>query len=311
MELSTIIISWNTRDLLRECLASLREFMPAENGAHEIIVVDNASEDDSAKIVADDFPEVILIRNNENMGFGRAVNKALEAARGEFVFLLNSDARLINKAPLAMINFLKQNLSAGIVGPRLVTPEGESQLSYGDFPSPWWFLCERIGLKKWVPARYAPQLGRIADENMKEPAPIEYVSGAAPVMRRSVLDKLGGFDPGYRLYFEETDLCYRAHKAGIGVYLLPQVSVVHHLGKSLLTREDRDKLQARLIFMESEIRFLAKNYSTFWGWFAKTYYIWHYGRHFISQKIKGKKKKAEISRRYLEHLKTLPYRVKQ
>lgn len=309
MELITIIVSWNTRDILRECLSSLREFMPAKPGEHEIVVIDNASEDGSAEMVSGEFTEAQLIKNTENMGFGRAVNKALEMARGEFVFLLNSDARLINKAPVELMNFLRQNPSVGIVGPRLITQDGGPQMSYGEFPSPWMFFCDHLGFKRFVPERHIPRLGIVIDENVKDPIPVDYVAGAAFMIRRPVMDALGAFDPGYRLYFEETDLCYRAHKAGIGIYIVPAVSVVHHLGKSLLTRQDRDRLAALLLFMESEVRFYAKNYSAFWGWFVKTYYTWHHGRHYISRKIKGKKEKAEISRRYLELLMSLSVKV--
>jgi GT2 family glycosyltransferase len=306
MELSTIIVSWNTRELLLECLGSVRAHARRDPLEHEILVVDNASEDGSADAVAREFPEVILLRNRENLGFGRAVNQALDVVHGDFVFLLNSDTRLVSDAPGELIAFLRANPSVGIAGPRLITPEGHPQISFGDFPSPWLFLTTHLGLlRKIVPTTWVPRLNCTVDEGERNPIPVDYVSGAALMIRRAFLNTVGRFDPGYRLYYEETDLCFRFRMAGLQVCLFPATTVIHHLGKSLLTRRDRDRDEAQLISMESEIRFFAKFHGRVWAWLFRLYYIVHNGRHYLSRTLKGDQARAARSRRFFLHARSI------
>jgi len=232
--LTVIVISWNTRDLLARCLAAVsRDGAPL---APEVIVVDNASADGSAELVASRFPSARLIRNPDNRGFGRACNQALALARGDAVLFLNPDAEPCAEALTQLVEFLEARRDVGAVGPLLLTASGEPGLTYGYFPSIATALLPLLHpLARLLPG--APDLHALGVVPAKLPldAPsrdVDYLCGAAIVVRRDLLVRLGGFDERFFLYFEETDLCRRIHTAGFRVVLLPAARALHREGGS-------------------------------------------------------------------------------
>ena len=216
MGISIIIVSFNTKNLLRDCLESIK-------GA-EIIVVDNASEDGSVQMVKDEFPEVKLIVNKKNLGFAKAVNQGLRIGTGEYFLLLNSDTRVGKETLADLIEFASKHPQMGIAGPCLRNTDGTIQASAIHFPSLWrafkayWF-GRRDDYEKYTPS-------------INEPTEVEGVNGAAMLFPRTTIEKVGYFDERYFMYFEDLDFSWRVRKAGLKIYYLPTVEIIHHHGAS-------------------------------------------------------------------------------
>jgi N-acetylglucosaminyl-diphospho-decaprenol L-rhamnosyltransferase len=223
-ELSIIVVSYNTRALLRECLASI----PSRESI-EILVVDNASQDGSADMVADDFPRVTLIRAGRNLGFAAANNVALARARGAMVMLLNPDATLTPGATEELLGYLHRHPDVWIVGPTLCYPDGRFQSSGFAFPSVLAELRQSHSVD-WLLRR----LGSTPATHPagREPVPVDWVDGACLVIRRDTLEAIGPLDEQYFLYGEEVDWCYRARRAQWQVVAVRAATVVHHQGQS-------------------------------------------------------------------------------
>lgn len=219
---SIIIVSWNTRELLRECLESI------ENAqlriSNEIIVVDNASDDFSQEMTRRDFPRVILIENRENIGFGKACNIAMRQAQGEYLLLLNSDTTIGKDVVEELVRFVNDHPDCGIAGPQLINVDGTVQPSVRNLPTIWraiteYWLGRRGSYDFYVPAGNSP-------------TEVESVSGAVMVVSKKAVEHVGMFDPRYFLYFEDLDWCRRMRGAGYKIYYLPTATVVHHVGAS-------------------------------------------------------------------------------
>lgn len=249
MDLSVIIVSWNTRQITRECLESVAR--QHSEASVEVWVVDNASSDGSAAMVRDTFPHVHLIENRENVGFATANNQAIAASSGRYVLLLNSDTVVHPGAFDALVRFLDEHPEAGAAGPHTLNPDGSLQISC--YPSPTlarelWFL---LHLDRLYPYGAYP----MARWNTRQPRPVDAVLGACLIVRRSVLEQVGVLDPAYFMYSEEIDLCYRIRRAGWRIYWAPQASIVHYGGQS--TRQ-----VAASMFMQlyrSKVLFFRKN----------------------------------------------------
>jgi GT2 family glycosyltransferase len=235
---SAIVVSFNTRDLLRECLQSLADEcgkLPA-GIASEILVVDNASRDGSAEMVEREFSNskvpVRLIRSDVNLGFGGANNLALEQAAGRYIVLLNSDAFLYPGALALAVQHMESSPSTGFGGAKLVGRDGVLQPSARCFHSIWRDGLVLTGLSaKYPRSRVFGALDRTwADPEVA--ADVDWVPGAFMIIRREALAKVGIFDPRFFLYYEETDLCRRVKSAGFAVSYWPDVIVTHIGGES-------------------------------------------------------------------------------
>ncbi|RUQ35911.1 MAG: glycosyltransferase family 2 protein [Candidatus Competibacteraceae bacterium] len=232
-DVSVVIVSFNTRDLLRECLNTLA----AEAGAirYETIVVDNASRDGSADRVAAEFPDVRLIRSPVNLGFGAANNRGFAIARGRYLVLLNSDAF---PRPLALsraVAYMDADPHIGLGGARLIGRDDAWQPAARLFPSPLNDFLTLSGLAARFPHnRFCGRMDRTwADPN--QTAEVDWVPGAFSIVRRDLLERIGYFDEAFFLYYEEVDLCRRIKAAGYAVRYWPDVVVVHLGGESSKT----------------------------------------------------------------------------
>lgn len=250
-DISIIIINWNTRDLLAACLRSI--YQTARNLDLEIIVVDNGSKDDSCEMLRREFPWVRLIENGENVGFARANNQAARMAQGQYIFLLNSDAELQTDSLQLILALAKNEPKAGIVGAHLLNPDGSFQASHTPFPTLWREFLILTGLGRAFSGRWFPSRGPELD---KGPQPVDYVEGAALLIRRDIYLQLNGFDEGFFMYAEEVDLCYRLRKAGWQVWYHPQARILHHGGGSSLNR----RTQREGDLYRSRVRFFRKHY---------------------------------------------------
>jgi len=246
---SAVVVSYNTRDLLLECLHSLQAVTPPI----ETIVVDNASADGSADAVRRRFPAARLVASEDNLGFAKANNIGIRAARAPYVLILNSDAAVRPGSIETLRSILDSRPDVGIIGPRTVGADGTIQISFGPDLTPWneWRQRRRVhAVKARDPA--ALRLAEAAASAEHEPA---WVSGSCLMARRDLLERLGGFDEGFFLYEEDVDLCVRARKAGARVLFTPRAEIVHHLGRSMESASAR----ARDEYRRSHLRFYQKH----------------------------------------------------
>ncbi len=231
--LSIVIVSFNTRDLLRECLASLDE--NSRGISKEVFVVDNVSRDDSAGMVEREFPSAKLIRSKVNLGFAAGNNAAIRRASGRYIVLLNSDAFLQEDALQRAAEHMEQDPRIGIGGARLIGRDGSWQPSARLFPSPLNDFLTLSGLSgRYCSSRFFGRFDRTW-ANPVEAAEVDWVPGAFAMIRRDMLEKVGYFDESFFLYYEEVDLCRRFKRAGYRVCYWPDVVVVHYGGESSKT----------------------------------------------------------------------------
>lgn len=237
-DLSVVIVNWNVAPLLRRCLASIVAspgvtLDPARPGIHaEIIVVDNASGDESRTMLVREFPEVQVIANVANVGFTRANNQGLEVARGRAVLFLNPDAELIGDALRTMMHYLEDHPDVGVVGPQLRYGDGRIQPSRRRFPTLATAFLESTLFQQWWPDNAIARRYYMADRPDDQEQDVDWVMGACFLARRQTIDQVGGFDERFFMYSEELDWCRRARAAGWRVVYLPTAQVIHHEGKS-------------------------------------------------------------------------------
>jgi len=248
VDFSVIVVSWNTRELLRQCLQSIvdepgvqvvaadadsaQQAQPGQVLA-EIVVVDNASDDGSAQMVQADFPQARLIANRHNAGFARANNQAIAQARGRVLFLLNPDAYLLPGALAGLARFLRDHPEAAAAGPNVLNPDGSWQAAVFRFATLWDLFCEAVFLSVlWPrsPLFARKELGGFDRNAVRE---VDWVQGCALAVRRTVWDVVGPFDEGYWMYVEELDWCRRAKGLGYRIFFTPDAQVIHYGKRSV------------------------------------------------------------------------------
>jgi hypothetical protein len=224
MELSILIVNWNTRERLIRCIESV--LAHTKEISFEVIVVDNASRDASAEAVCNHFGgnrEVTLLPQDKNLGFAQANNVAYQQAEGEYILLLNPDTEIRDEAFAKMIHFLESDSAIGVVGPKMSNPDGSIQPSCRRFPRLRDWLVTLVGLHRIIPLRHYLML----DFNHQHQADVDQVMGASLMTKRSVIDQVGFLDNGFFLWFEEVDFCKRVRDAGYRVVFYPEAQVIH------------------------------------------------------------------------------------
>jgi GT2 family glycosyltransferase len=258
MDISIIIVSYNSCDHLRRCLASLAAHKPVNES--EIIVVDNDSRDGSAPLVASEFPQVRLLRMPRNLGFAAGANKGAQEASGEAIVLLNPDSEIEADPFAPMLAYLREHDDVGVVAPRLINPDGSLQLSCRGFPSFSTALFNRYSLLTRLFPRNRYSKGYLLTgwqhDSVRE---VDWVSGACLMVRRSLFGQIGLLDEGYFMYIEDVDLCQRVHRAGYKVVYLPEASVVHHIGQSSRTQASRSILARHRSMWHYYKKYLRRN----------------------------------------------------
>jgi len=262
MDVSIILVSYNTVDLLAECLRCIHQ--SPQTFTREIIVVDNASRDSSVEFIKTHHPECRLIANATNVGFGRAANQALQWAGGRYILLVNTDAFVESDTIAKTIAYMDANPKCGILGVKLVTRDGEIHPSARYFPTPWNTFVHRVGLLRFFKGT------RMVDDMSWDHASVrhcDWVPGCYYLVRKAVIDQVGLFDPRYFLYREEVDHCLAAKKAGWEVVCFPDTSVIHVGGQSAKSEGIRlvySQLEAQHI--ESELLYFRKNHGVGGAW---------------------------------------------
>ena len=254
--LSIIVVSYNTRELLRRCLLSVVENprhivgttqssvpSPQSSVIHtQVIVVDNASTDGSAEMVATDFPQVEMVKTGGNLGFARASNAGLSKSRGGLLLLLNPDTEVIRDALVQMAKFLDSHPRVAAVGPALAYPDGRPQHAAFRFPTLWMTFLDLFPLHHRL--LDSAINGRYRTPPDLRPFPIDHPLGAAIMMRREALEDIGLLDESFFMYCEEVDWSIRARRLGWEIYQIPSARVVHHSGQS--TRQFREEMMVEL-----------------------------------------------------------------
>jgi len=223
-KLSIIIINYNSSQLLKSCLNSIRENPP--DSPYEVIVSDNGSQDDSLDMIKSEFPQVKLIENQENLGFSKATNKEIDASSGEYMFVLNTDIIMLDSTLNSLIDFMDSHPEVGIVGPQLTNPDGKPQPCARPFPTRTHLMLGRRSLLIYVPyfKKKSASLRTISDK----PIEVDTVAGGAIMLRRKALGDVGKFDERFFLYMEDVDICRRLKQAGWKIIYNPEIKIIHH-----------------------------------------------------------------------------------
>ncbi len=288
VDLSIIIVSWNVRDLLRQCLSSAFEargpmaadIPPAASvePRTEVIVVDNASTDGSPDMVRAEFPHVRLVANGENRGFTAANNQGLALSQGRMLLLLNPDTEVVGDALATMVRYMDAHPEVGALGPQLRYPDGSLQPSRRRFPTFATALVESTVIQEWWADNRILRRYYMADTPDDAIQPVDWLVGACLLVRRPVYEQVGGLDEGFFMYSEEMDWCRRFKAAGWQVVYLPTATIIHHEGRS-----SEQVIPARHIhFQTSKVRYFHKHYGTLQAealrWFLLATYVYQLAR---------------------------------
>jgi GT2 family glycosyltransferase len=259
-----VIVSYNTRKLVRRCLESLQAWPPRT--PLDVIVVDNASRDGSVEMLQSEFPAVRVVANRRNLGYSAAVNIGIEASSADYVLVLNPDIVIREGAIDRMVEFMDANPEAGIAAAKLVNTDGSLQYSCRSFYTPMTLLMRRTPLGKLFPDSRIVRRHLMLDYDHAAPRIVDWVIGACMLARRAAIEAVGGMDERFFLYFEDVDWCFRMSRQGWKVWYLPQAEMVHeHRRESARPRLSRSfwaHLGSLLRFYEKWNR---------WAYVAKRY----------------------------------------
>lgn len=259
IELSVIIVNYNVKAFLQNCLLSIKK--ATEKISTEIIVIDNASDDGSIELVKKNFPEVNLIESKQNLGFSKANNLGLKISKGKYICLINPDTIVEEDTFLELVNFMNTQPEVGLAGCKILNPDGTFQLACRrSFPTPWVAFTKIVGLSKLFPKSklFARYNLTYLDENKSYE--VDAVSGSFMFLRREIYDKIGGLDETFFMYGEDLDFCFRVKKAGYKVYYVHSTKIIHFKGEST-KRSNIDELKH---FYDAMRLFVRKHFSSSW-----------------------------------------------
>jgi GT2 family glycosyltransferase len=270
MDLSIIVVNWNVKELLDACLQSLlKAGHSTPRLAIEIIVVDSASSDGSSQMVHDRFPQVRLIASQENLGYAKGNNVGAEAAQGRYLFLLNPDTVVQPDALGRMVDYMDAHPEVGVLGPQLLWPDGSIQSSRRRFPTLGSLFWESTLLEQWFPENRYVRRYHLADQSVDQAQKVDWVVGAAILIRHEAWQQVGPIDQDFFMYFEETDWCQRSAEAGWETHYLPTAQVIHYEGKS-----SEQVVAARTLrFQRSKLRYTRKYFGPGWTLLLKLF-LW-------------------------------------
>lgn len=255
MDISVVIVSWNAKKFLLECLQSLASQQTSSN--MEIIVVDNASTDGSPEAVSEQFPNVRLIKNNENLGFGKANNIGIKHSAGNYIYLINSDIKVLDGCLDRLLNYIEKSPTIGILGPKILNADLSLQSSCRQFPSLWNNFCYALGLSRVFPDSRifsGEHMFYFKHDKIKK---VDVLVGCFLMVRRSAFAQVGLLDEQYFMYAEDVDWCKRFWKAGWEVVFFPDAQAIHYRGAS----SSNSPLQFSLEQEKSSLKYWKKHHS--------------------------------------------------
>ena len=264
LDLSVCIVSWNVWDDLRACLDSLYD--GGNQLAVEVIVVDNASVDDTVKLLTGQYPQVYLIQNEQNRGFAAGCNQGMQQGTGRYFLLLNPDTIVPARALDELVQFADNHPQAGIIGPKLLYPDGRLQYSCRRFPTVTAALFRNTFLGRIVPGVRSVTDYLLADWDHNQVREVDWVSGACMLVRRELTEQIGLLDDQFFWGSEDVDYCWRAHRAGWQILYTPQPQIIHAVGRS----SDKAIIPTIVNFHRSMYRLYSKHWA---GWFGSRWVI--------------------------------------
>ncbi len=282
-DLSIIIVSWNVRELLRACLRACLRSLPAGQPETEIIVVDAGSVDGSTAMVQTEFPSVRLLASAENLGYSRGNNLGLAGARGRFCLILNPDTEVVGDALERMVAYMDAHPRVGVLGPALVWPDGSLQPTRRRFPSMATAMFESTWLQRLAP----PGLLRrylAADLPTDQPVEVDWLVGAALLVRREAYTAVGGLDEGFFMYSEELDWQRRMRAAGWRVVFFPHARIIHHEARS----SAQVPAATHIRFNTSKVRYFRKYHGPLAGEALRWYLLAHFAFQLGLEWVKGR-----------------------
>ena len=259
-DLSVVIVNWNVCALLRRCLHSISTGT-ASGPTCQVIVVDCASVDDSVTMVQHEFPDVQLIISPENLGYARGANLGAAQASGRYLMIMNPDTEVVGNALAILVQYMDAHPEVGAAGPQLRYADGRLQSSRRRFPTLATAFWESTLLQQWFPRNRFACHYYMADRTADSAQPVDWLVGAALIIRRAAWKEVGPLDEGYFMYFEELDWCRRCHAAGWEVHYVPQAVIIHHEGKS----SDQVPAVRTIHFQRSKVRYFRKYHGTAWA----------------------------------------------
>jgi GT2 family glycosyltransferase len=228
MLISVCIVNWNTRDYLRECLTALYRY-PPRDARIEVIVVDNASSDDSAAMVGAEFPDALLIANDQNLGYAEGNNQALRRAAGDYLLLLNPDVIVHKDCLTRTLLFMHSHPNTGALSCRLIGTDGKTQSTLRSFPDPGPVLFEYLGLSRIFPRSRLLGAYRMTYFDYARVGEADQPMGSFLMIPRTTLDQVGLLDTDFPIFFNEVDWCYRAKREhGWKIYYTPEATATHY-----------------------------------------------------------------------------------
>lgn len=289
MDVSIVIISYNVAEFLRECLVSIQKETTC---AYEIFVVDNNSQDDSVDIAKSFTPYVSIIQNRENQGFARANNQGFTQSKGRYIFMLNPDVVVLDRAIDKLVRFMDENSGIGVCGSKNLDPGHTLQLNCHHFPTLSMILVEYLRMKgKFRKSKY---FGRehMTYWNYDEIKDVDWITGASLMIRKKALDETGWLDENYFMYSEESDLCYRMKQKKWRTVFYPEAAVIHFGGQSSLMQE-KQAVHSKTItkyLHQSRYLFFRKNYGRTKELLLRILDIVYFSLSYLKNKIQVKKK---------------------
>ncbi|MFA6540353.1 MAG: glycosyltransferase [Bacteroidota bacterium] len=257
MDVSVIIVNYNVRDFLNNALISITKSL--EGLEWEIFVVDNASDDGSVELLSKNFPSVKIINNPVNVGFAKANNEALAQATGKYFLLINPDTLVQEGTISTLIRFFERQADAGMVGCKILNPDGSFQLPCRrSFPTPWTAFTKTFGLSTLFPASKVFARYNLTYLDPDDTYAVDAISGSFMMVRKDVYEKIGGLDESFFMYGEDLDWCYRVKQGGWKVFYVPSTSIIHYKGEST-RRSDIDELK---VFYNAMRLFVKKHHSS-------------------------------------------------
>ena len=295
MDLSIIIVNWNVCDLLRRCLTSIQ----TNQGdlLLEVIVVDNASIDDSVVMVRREFPGIRLIASQENLGYTGGNNRGAYEATGRYLLIFNPDTEIVGQALQRMVAYLDEQPQVGVVGPQLLYPDGSIQSSRRRFPQLTTAFFSGTPLTwRFFPNNKFAREHTMTNTSDQETQPVDWLVGAALMIRREAWQEVGLFDEGYFMYFEEVDWCYRCRQAGWEIHYLPVAQIIHDEHKAA----NKVPITKQVRLNRSRIRYFRKHFGVEWALLIRIFLLASYIGILIE----------EVARWFIDRHETRPSKIK-
>ncbi len=280
-DLSVVIVNWNVCALLRRCLHSIL-MKAASWPTCQVIVVDCASVDDSVTMVQHEFPEAQLITSPENLGYARGANLGVAQASGRYFIIMNPDTEVVGDALAVLVQYMDAHPKVGAAGPQLRYADGRVQPSRRRFPTLATAFWESTLLQQWFPHNRFARHYYMAERTADSAHPVDWLVGAALIIRRTTWEEVGPLDEGYFMYFEELDWCHRCHAAGWEVHYVPQAVIIHHEGKS----SDQVPIARTIHFQRSKVRYFRKYYGAVWANLIRLFLLWTFIIQLLEETLK-------------------------